>query len=367
MVMYVQYIQENGELVSTFYEKTYDKKNLLHKIGERYLHPSFKHFNKIVTTDMDGVLIVDDNALDLCKIIAGDEGVNYFKQVSDSNIKAVASGKTSYCWNSPAVFVGSLLKGLPTSINSIVGTHMRFVPGAKENIEQILDLGFHVTNVTAGHQEGAEMVSYRLGIKDTVATQFGVENGVYTGEISRFVGGIHKLNEVKKILANGYGKLNGMHVGDSHSDIETMQAHNASIAWNPAHDLAVNSAKINVFGLDKRGLTPFYDIEGRFDDEITEEMLPQIVVINNLSNRSSNSNLTDLMIRAGQDMRKFYMEKIERKTPYLQMRKLIEDAIKEETGYDALAFKRHIESRRAEIYLPIEEFQRRAENSYKRL
>ena len=367
MVMDVHYIKENGEIDSITYTKNYDKFYILHKIGERYLHPSFKFRNKIVTTDMDGVLIVDDNALDLCKIIAGDEGVNYFKQVSDSNIKAVARGETSYCWNSPAVFVGSLLKSLPTSINSIVGTHMRFVPGAKENIEHLLDLRFHITNVTAGHQEGAEMVSYRLGIKDTVATQFGVENGVYTGEISRFVGGIHKLNEVKKILANGDDQLNGMHVGDSHSDIETMQAHRASIAWNPAHDLAVNSAKINVFGFDKRGLTPFYDINGKFDEDIAIEMLPKVVVVNHLEIRGVNSNLTDLMIKTGQDMRKMYAEQIERRTPYALMRKSIEDAIREETGYDTRAFKRHIESRRSEIYLPIDEFQRRAEIAYKRV
>lgn len=365
--MDVYYIKENGEIDSISYNKIYDKFHILHKIGERYLSRSFRYFNRKVTTDMDGVLIVDDNALDLCKIIAGDEGVNYFKQVSDSNIMAVKRGETSYCWNAPAVFVGSLLKGLPTDVNRIVGNHMRFVPGARENIEHLLALGFDVTNVTAGHQEGSEMVSARLGIKNTVATQFGVNNFTYTGEISRFVGGIHKLHAVRKILGNGWDELGGMHVGDSHSDIETMQAHNSSIAWNPAHELAVNSAKINVFGQDKRGLTPFYDTEGQFDDNITDEMLPQIVVVNHLSPRSSNSDLTELMIKAGLDMRKIYGEQIERKNPYSHMRKSIEDAIAEKTGYDSRAFRYHIENRRSEIYLPIDEFQRRAEVAYKRL
>ena len=358
------HIFENGVVLHENYTSRNQILRILHSLGENFLSRSLRDKTEVTT---DGVLIVDDNALDLCKIIAGDEGVNYFKQVSDSNIKAVARGETSYCWNAPAVFVGSLLNGLPTVINSMVGNYMRFVPGAKENIEHLLSLDFDVTNVTAGHQEGAEIVSYRLGIKNTIATKFGTENGIYNGNIERFVGGVHKLHTVRKILANEWNELNGMHVGDSHSDIETMQAHDASIAWNPAHELAVNSARINVFGLDKRGLTPFYDSDIKFDSFITEDMLPKMVVTNNLNDRSSNQDLVNLMIKAGLDMRKEYGSRIEQETPYAQMRAKIEKAIFEETGYDQKRFRQHIESRRSEIYLPIEEFQRRAEMAYKRL
>ena len=367
--MEIHYIGNNGNISS---ESIIGRNNIvkkLHEVGEDYLMSHIS--SKILTSDMDGVLIIDDNARDMCRIIGGDEALEYFTKVANSNIDAVARGETSYCWNAPCVFVGSILNGLPSEINSIVGKHMRFVPGTRENIEQLQKLGYNITNVTAGHQEGAQQVSQRLGLEKTIATQFGQNNGIYNGEILRFIGGEHKRNTVKKILFNKDTKIwTGSHIGDSHSDIETMLAHPGSIAWNPTHTLATHSARINVFGTNKQGLTPLFDSHGVFDHQIKESDLPQkIVICEDRTDITSNphSKISQAQNQWGLDMRKIYGDEIDAQLSYAQMMQNIKSEIKSVTGLGEKEFKEHMDDNKEEIFLPIEEFQQNALKAYKRL
>ena len=368
-------ISDNGEVKT---EKLYGRKNILrklHSLGNLHIHGS--NSPKVLSTDMDGVLIVDDNALDVCRIIAGKNGIDYFSEVGRRNIRAVEEeAQTSYCWNAPCVFLGSLLQGLPSEVNRAVGSHMRFVPGARENIEHLLELGFDVTNVTAGHQEGAEEVSKRLGIKRTIATQFGIDSqGKYDGTIQRFIGGNHKLKAIDSLFEkqiDGYSTNNrgvGSHVGDSHSDIESMRAL-SSIAWNPTHHLATTSAVMNVYGLNKMGLTPLYDSIGRFDSVIPDKALPHTIVINARrvgSRQLVGQDTLELQYKLGSRMREEYMSQIESEYPHEQMMEYIRRQIQKNTGMTDQDFADHVISVRDRVFLPLDDFQTKSLNAYTRL
>lgn len=365
----------DGRIETQTFHNRGDILRTLHSLGGHYIQSP--NAPEVLSTDMDGVQIVDDNALDLCKIIAGEKGLEYFGKVAKRNLKAVEEeARTSYCWNAPCVFLSSLLKGLPSEINRAVGHHMRLVPGARENIEQLLKLGFDITNVTAGHQEGAEEVSRRLGIEATIATQFGVDNqGKYDGTIQRFIGGEHKLRAIDSLFEekiDGYSPDNrrvGSHVGDSHSDIESMRAL-SSIAWNPTHHLAATSAVINVYGSDKRGLTPFYDLNGRFDSQIPDEALPHTIVVNPRrvdSRELIDRNMLESQNELGYRMRKAYMKQIEQDYSHNQMIRDIRTQIQRETGMSEQDFARHVDEVRDRVFLPLKDFQAKSLEAYKNL
>lgn len=249
----------------------------IHRIAEKYL--SHVHDSGILTTDMDGVLIYDDNAIMAARIISGPEAQELYGQYADANTIAVANGKTAYCWYAPTLFVGQMLKGLSSEINRAIGRNVRLIPGAREHIEKLHELGYDITTVTAGHEDAAEEVSKRVNLGITRGTKLGVsEDGFYDGTIEHFADGTHKLGIVKKILQHE-GKLAGTHVGDSWSDVETLAGIPNSIAFNPGCELALRNAKISIIGYSLLSLLPFFDPEGKYDEEMNGTNMPDAVII----------------------------------------------------------------------------------------
>ena len=249
----------------------------IHEIAEKYL--SHVHDSGILTTDMDGVLIYDDNAIMAAKIISCQQAQEVYAAYAYANTIAVAKGKTAYCWYAPTLFVGQMLKGLSSEINRAIGRNVRLIPGARKHIEKLLELGYDITTVTAGHEDAAEEVSDRVNIGITHGTKLGVsEDGFYDGTIKHFTGGTHKLSVVKKILELE-GMLAGTHVGDSWSDVETLAGIPNSIAFNPGCELALRNAKISVIGYSLLSLLPFFDSEGKYDEAMNGTNMPEIVII----------------------------------------------------------------------------------------
>lgn len=258
----------------------------MHGLGEKYFGHAYD--NHSLTIDMDGVLIHDDNAITTARMIAGPEAEKMFSRCSDLNIKAVAEGLTSYCWYAPTWFVSQLLNGLSPGINRSVGRHMRLIPGARECIGYLRSLGYDFPAITAGHQEAAEEVSRRVGIEKTEGTRLGISDGVYDGTVRRFIGGKHKLKLVETLLSylceedkDFYSRriFTGVHIGDSWSDVETLKRIPNSLAFNPGCELALINAKISIIGAYLLGLLPFFDYEGKYDFSLTEETLPQEIVV----------------------------------------------------------------------------------------
>ncbi|MBW3002058.1 haloacid dehalogenase-like hydrolase [Candidatus Woesearchaeota archaeon] len=270
-------VQSNGSIKEDAFVNRSKYLKAIHDIAESYL--SAVHQSGILTTDMDGVLIHDDNAIMAARIVSGPEAQVWFGRYADANLVAVAEGMAAYCWYAPTLFVGRLLKGLSPEINRVVGRHIRLIPGAEKHIDNLLELGYDITAVTAGHQESAEEISNRVNIGVTYGTQLGVsDDGVYDGIVQRFIGGSHKLDVVEKILEHE-GKFVGTHVGDSWSDIETLAGIPDSVAYNPGCELALRNARISVLGVSLLSLLPFFDPEGKYDSLLKNTDLPDTVIL----------------------------------------------------------------------------------------
>lgn len=346
---------DKGISLNSFYSKK-EAASEIHKIGEKYL--SNVHESHKLTTDMDGVIVHDDSAIIASRIVAGPEAQEKYNQYADANIKAVVNeGQTSFCWHAPTMFVGQLLEGLSTEINRVIGRNTRLVPGAEIYICRLIDgLGYDVTAVTAGHQEAAEEVSKRAGIEKTIGTQLKNSNGIYIMEIKRFIGGIHKLKHVQKILGNGDGSYRGTHIGDSWSDVETLGGINNSIAFNPGCIYALRNARISAIGASKTGLIPFFDYKGKYDGEIREEQLPQTIII---METAKNQEHAEQLLQESRNMKKKIIPKILNQDITDSM---IEGRIKRELTRLGIDFQTETTS-----FMSSEEFDRYAKQAYLQL
>jgi len=335
----------------------------MHELAERY----FSNVRRF-TIDMDGVLIHDDNAIMAARTVSTPDAQDTFKQYADLNIKAVAEGQTSYCWYAPTVFVGQLLKGLSPEINRVVGQNMRLIPGAIRFVDYSKELGYDLTAVTAGHQEAAEEVSLRLGIERTIGTQLGISNGLYDGTVKRFIGGFHKLKFVREVIGDD-GQ--GTHIGDSYSDVETLEEVSNSIAFNPGCDPALRNANLSLIGTSLSGLIPFFDYRGRYDREVNEEELPRtLILIESLNEPVMQRLLEESRLRQELVMRRLVDESRDVKKIELEEiltreqgpRILVEEKIKQRLRELGIDF--HTKSI---SFMPLSVFDRYAKEAYARL
>lgn len=225
-----------------------------------------------ITSDMDGVMIFDDNAMTLTELVGGKKAKEHYSRYADLNIKAAEDEGVPYCWYAPTLFDSQLLAGLSTEVNRAVGKNMRLIPGAEVFYDNLRKCGYDVTTLTAGHQEGAEEVSKRLGIEKTIGTQIKVVDGRYVSQIERFIGGHCKEREAAKIL-NKDGIPYGVHIGDSWSDVETLKAF-PSIAFNPGCQFALNNATVSVISSSINSLSPFFNPDRR------DVETPEVVILN---------------------------------------------------------------------------------------
>ncbi|MBD3303941.1 hypothetical protein GF343_02260 [Candidatus Woesearchaeota archaeon] len=327
----------------------------IHAIAGRYL--SAVHESGILTTDMDGVLIHDDNAVMAARIISGPEAQELYSVYADANIKAVAEGKTAYCWYAPALFVGQMLKGLSSEINRTIGRNVRLIPGAREHIEKLLDSGYDITTVTAGHEDAAKEISERVNIGITKGTQLGVaEDSFYDGTVKKFVGGIHKLGVVEKLLQYE-GELAGTHVGDSWSDVETLAGIPNSVAFNPGCEFALRNAKISVIGYSLLCLLPFFDPEGKYDEKMNGTNMPDAVIV--MEGQPSQEN-AQALLAVSKRVKKYMIGELLDKSecPVAE----IEERIKAELREKGVDFRAgHSE------FMPVDEFDAYAKKAYEDL
>lgn len=237
------------------------------------------HESRMLSMDMDGVMIFDDNAKSLVETVAGGDALAKFDEYAGLNIEAVQEGATCFCWYAPTVFGAQVVQGLPPEVNREIGRNMRLIPGAVECISHLKKLGYEIVAVTAGHQEAAEEVSRRLGIVRTIGTELGVdEAGLYDGTVRRFVGGGYKLRVVEELLKKN-GAFHGTHIGDSWSDVETLAGVPSSVAFNPGCGFALENAAISVLSYSLCGLLPLFDEQGSLEDGYSLSSLPKTVVI----------------------------------------------------------------------------------------
>lgn len=326
----------------------------LHQLGNTVLAPA--HESKRITTDMDGVLIHDDNAVMAANVVFGAAAVNRFDEYARLNIKAVQEGEVSYCWYAPTVFVGALMRGLSPEVNRAVGQHMRLIPDAQRYMQLLQEKGYDITAVTAGHQEAAEEVSRRLGISRTFGTQLGTTGGLYNGSVERFVGGKHKLAVVDALLRSPDGRYEGTHIGDSWSDIETLAAVPHSVAYNPGCEPALRGAKLSVISPSLLGLLPLLDDNGACDGFVHEEHMPKYVIL--MREPETTADLSGLLAAAAQ-VKKVQIEESLRP---LGTAKDVEARIRETLQRRNIPFRSSVRE-----LMPPEQFDLHAKDAYAKL
>lgn len=283
----------------------------IHRIAADKLYRAINHGK--ITSDMDGVMIHDDNAISCARIISGEEARVMYGKYAQKNIEAVAQGETAYCWFAPTLFVGNLLKGLSPEINRSVGRHMRLIPDAGLSYRMLKELNYDITAVTAGHQEAAAEVSRRLDISKTVGTQLGCDkNGKYDGTVASFIGGDFKRLAVEDILGMN-GDCKGTHIGDAYSDVETLKAVPGSIAFNPGFVDALKGADISIISQSQAAIVPFFDDFGKFDLTWQEYDLPQTIVV---KDGEMSDDVADIIMRESKSVKQQGLEVLLRHKPY---------------------------------------------------
>lgn len=348
-------VQSDGSIKEDVFVNRSKYLKAIHELAGAYL--SAVHQSGILTTDMDGVLIHDDNAIMAARIISGTDAQEFYSAYADANTKAVAEGKTAYCWYAPTLFVGQMLNGLSSEINRAIGRHVRLIPGAIEHIGNLLELGYDIAAVTAGHQESAAEISNRVNIGVTHGTQLGVsDDGVYDGTVKRFIGGSHKFGVVEKILEHE-GKLAGTHVGDSWSDVETLAGIPNSVAYNPGCELALRNAQISILGVSLLGLLPFFDPEGKYDGKMNGTNMPDAVIV--MEGRPSQETAQALLAISKRVKKNMIGELLDKsECPAAE----IEDRIRAELWEEGIDFRT-----RYSKFMPVDEFDAYAKKAYEDL
>ena len=92
------------------------------------------------------------------------------------------------------------------------------------------------------------------------------------------------------------GNYLGTHIGDSWSDVETLDSVPNSIAFNPGCELALRNATISVVGTSLLGLMPLFDNRGEYDSQLSLGDLPQMVILND--GNSGNKSLGALLVES---------------------------------------------------------------------
>lgn len=322
----------SGENIAEYTPKSVaDYVKVIHHVAADKLHRAINH--RKITSDMDGVMIHDDNAISCARIISGEKAREMYGEYAQKNIEAVAEGETAYCWNAPTLFVGNLLKGLSPEINRSVGRHMRLIPNADRSYSMLQELDYDITAVTAGHQEAAEEVSNRLGIEKTVGTQLGYDaKGMYDGTVTRFIGGDFKRAEVQNILGMN-GECKGTHIGDAYSDVEALRDVEGSIAFNPGFIDALLGANISIIGQSQTSIVPFFDDSGKFDNQWAEYDLPQTVVVNH---GNMPENIANGIMAESRSIKKEGLELLLRHMPYTRVLGSIRGEL-EDKGIDSVS------------------------------
>lgn len=184
------------------------------------------YVNKLIVFDMDQTLI-DAETIDELARAAGVAG-----EVEMITNKAM-SGDLDF--GEALRERVKLLKGLSLEAANGAVSGISFMPGAKELISYVKELGYTTAMISGGFTISAERAGKALGIDYVVSNKLLVEDGCLTGQ----VGGPLTYTDSKAHVFEELARLNGvlpeqcLVVGDGANDICIFERAGFSIAFNP--------------------------------------------------------------------------------------------------------------------------------------
>jgi phosphoserine phosphatase len=166
------------------------------------------------------------------------------------------AGETTYRqWaNSDA----GLWKGKPLSQVMEIVRSTELIPGAKETIKSLRDMGISVAILSGGVDLLADDVARRVGIDYVLTNKLRHDNGTLTGEVEVLVEWGQKMRHIKQVADHfGVPLKETAFVGDGLNDISVFRRVGLSIAFRPERQEVADAAQAVVRDDDLRGILKF--------------------------------------------------------------------------------------------------------------
>ncbi len=203
---------------------------------------------KMVVFDMDSTLI-DAETIDELAAIAG-----VGDQVAEITRQAM-NGELDY-GEALCRRVG-LLKGLSIERANAVVDRLPLMPGAKELVESVKEMGLATAMITCGFMISARHIKDLLGIDHVIANDLATNDGVFTGEV---IGDLteadskaHALEQLSRKC--GIEPCECITIGDGANDIHLFRESGYSIAFH-AKPILKQYADVAVDTKDLRAIIP---------------------------------------------------------------------------------------------------------------
>lgn len=181
---------------------------------------------KLVCFDMDGTLIRNTNSVEYLCALNGKK-----KEVTDIEIR---EEKDEISWIDADYIKAKLVKGLEVKkITREFNKHIEVINNIEETLKSIREKGMLSILVTAGPVQVAEALGDKFSFDRIYGSIYGIENGVFSGNIVRHLGDTGKLDSLISFCnENKIGLEEVISIGDSASDIKVFEKSGKSIAIN---------------------------------------------------------------------------------------------------------------------------------------
>jgi len=206
---------------------------------------------KLVSIDLDGTLVPPTILKHVLKILRPNKLSTYEKLNND-----FYSGQLSY--EKLLLLAFGLLKGLSVKEVEEAVLKIPLYNGAQELVKALTNLGFRVILLTDNPDILCKPLMKRLPFSDYIATEMLVKNNVVVGIKRLLLSKLGGLKEYTERLGISLGEC--IHIGDWLNDTPVFKAVGFSIAVNPKHPQAVETASISIKTNDLRDLLDIIEV-----------------------------------------------------------------------------------------------------------
>ncbi len=203
---------------------------------------------KMIVFDMDSTLL-DAETIDELAAVAG-----VGEEVAEITERAM-NGELDY--GEALRERVSLLKGLSTIRVMHACESLPLMPGARELVDSVKQMGYKTAMITCGFMISARRVGEMLGIDYVIANDLATNNGTLTGEV---IGDLTECDSKARMLKDlthrcGIDPQECVAIGDGANDIYLFENAGYSIAFN-AKPILRGHADVTVDRKDLRAIIP---------------------------------------------------------------------------------------------------------------
>lgn len=266
-----------------------DRKNFILQLRNHLIPP------QKVFLGMGDFMEVGDYSQLIDTVLFDRDGVMFENILDRNNRKMSLTGEVPFSFFKLAVYYPDyLLRDVPTTVISAVGSKARLFPGAESFVQYIRD--YDPMILSALPWEMAVEFVRRLGLSDSslISTRYRVamnenKREVYSGGVERFISGDRKILEIEKYMEkNALSPRDILYIGRGEAGTRTFATVN-SIAFNPSLGV-IPESPVTLYGSSVEALLVLFNFTGELDryllSDAMEPNLPSMVVFSDARDKA---------------------------------------------------------------------------------